>query len=289
VRCTESWPDEASRHEPQSRQTQAATVPQGLVRLCGPASQNSRAIDRLGRCAVAALVLIFVVGMFADAEAAVGARENSVAAWRPQHSAKPCNAYPSGSVEVAYPADTVEPRPFLLNVRLFLRRQDAASIKIGKGTIEPGHKGAAEVQSGINTRIGRQRTFITDDMASNAELPGRSVGPTCIDAGQIYDDGCGLRDVASEPQMLYANPRTMRGEKFISSKSDLILTRSIETDSGDAHSESSGEQQSSIAHQPFRVVHQRLIGSLLPFLQGFGVGAGILLLCASIILRSKKC
>ena len=94
---------------------------------------------------------------------------------------------------------------------------------------------------------------------------------------------------AYKPDVFDANFWPMSGKKFVSSEFDLVLAGGIESNSGETHSESGCEQQPSIAREPLSVVGKKFVSGFLPFLQGFVVDCGILLLAATVILWDKKC
>ncbi len=167
-------PDLVTTSEDQDRDPQRPQLALRLQPTVGPRGQFGAGrfasfIKRSGRRAskrrlfatLAALILIFVVGMLADAKATVGSREDGVPFGCLQHSAKSCNAYPLGGVTVTYPANAIKLR-FLVGGLLVPVRQNAASIKSGKSTINAKQRGAPEQQSSVMLgSAGSRRSFPT--------------------------------------------------------------------------------------------------------------------------------
>ena len=228
-------PDLVTTSEDQDRDPQRPQLALRLQPTVGPRGQFGAGrfasfIKRSGRRAskrrlfatLAALILIFVVGMLADAKATVGSREDGVPFGCLQHSAKSCNAYPLGGVTVTYPANAIKFCDPLLEACSFLWRQNAASIKSGKSPINAKQRGAPEQQSSVNARIGRQQAFISYNVASDSDLPKRPDGCSYIDAHQVYRDRLVFqKNVTTEPKMLHANFRSV-GRERNSARASLI-------------------------------------------------------------------
>lgn len=158
---------------------------------------------------------------------------------------------------IAYPADAIKFCASSLKVRPFLCRQNAASIEIGNGPIDPKRGSTAELQSSGNARVGRQQTFVSYNMASDAELPKCPNGCPCINAHQIYGDWLIFqKNITTEPKMLQTNLGSVSGIKFVPSKFDLKVGTDAEPDC--SNSQNGGEPS-----EHLRVVRDNLRRNIL--------------------------
>ena len=212
------------------------------------------------------LILIFVIGMLANAKASVGRSENRMPLGHFQYSAKASDAQPSSPVVVTYPTGAIQLCPLLLDVCPFLWRQNAADIEITKCPIEPGSKAVpVEIKSGGHIRISGQHPFVSSNMASHTDLPKDGISRPCIHADQICSNRHGLRNIASEPEMLNPHFWPMGREKFGTGETNLEKIKNSQSGSSEC-------KDASECHEPQSVGSDGLFGGLMPFFYGLGGG-----------------
>jgi hypothetical protein len=169
----------------------------------------------LGRSLIC-LVLIFVIGMFANAEAAVGGSQNGISVGRFKDSAKARDTHSLSGVEVAHPAETIKPRMSSLNVSPFVRRHNVTRAEIvgrivtGDCPVTSAHEDAeTKIQNRVNSGVGRQQILVSHDVASDTDLAKYGIRCSHVDADYLYGDWNSLRNVVGDPKMFYADQGAM--------------------------------------------------------------------------------
>ena len=233
VRCGFLASPDAAPHEKSSREStrdphnQPSAIQ--MARLANRSADRSkrRTGDLVGRVlgyALASLILVFVIGMLANAEAAVARRNDGMAFGRFQDSTESSNAQASSIVLVTYPTNTIQLGVAALNVGPFVGCKNVARVEVIAGfaardcQVKSALKDAAwtKVQAVPNSRIGWQQVLIPHDVASDAELRKSSIGRSCVYADQLYGDRNLLRNVARDPEMFNTNFWPMARTKFVS-------------------------------------------------------------------------
>jgi hypothetical protein len=169
------------------------------------------------------LILVFEVGIVERPEARVISASCSIVG-ESQFAAKAGDAQSFGAIKIADEADTIEFRPALLNVGVFLSSEDAAGVDVLKLIIQPRSKDSpACLECSGDLRTSGQHGAFADNVISKSYLLQSSVGGADVNTPQIHNNGIGLPNISGEPKVFKANLWTMTGEKFIPRCSDRIL------------------------------------------------------------------